>query len=95
LPFLDHLRWGVIALVVTVHAAVTYSGVGGWYYHEPARLGTPSLVAFLAYETHLQAFFMGLLFLVSGFLTPGAFDRKGARQFLSDRVMRLGVPTAF
>ena len=47
LPFLDHLRWGVIVLVVTLHAAVTYSGVGGWYYHEPAQLDTLSLVAFL------------------------------------------------
>jgi hypothetical protein len=94
LPFLDHLRWGVIALVVPFHAAVTYSGIGGWYYHEPAKLDTPSLVAFLAFELHLQAFFMGLLFLVAGFFVPGAFDRKGARQFLRDRAMRLGVPTA-
>lgn len=94
-PFLDHLRWGVIVLVVTLHAAVTYSGIGGWYYHEPAKLGTPSLVFFLAYETHLQAFFMGLLFLVAGYFVPGACDRKGERRFLRDRVMRLGVPTAF
>ena len=62
---MDHLRGGVVALVVILHAAVTCSGIGGWYYHEPAKLGTVSRVAFLAYELHLQAFFMGLLFLVA------------------------------
>ena len=90
---MDHLRWGVVSLVVTLHAAVTYSGVGGWYYHEPAKIDAPSLVAFLFYETHLQAFFMGLLFLVAGFFVPGAYDRKGPRRFLRDRAVRLGIPT--
>ncbi len=92
---MDHLRWGVVALVVTLHAAVTYSGIGGWYYHEPAKLGTTSLLTFLTYELHLQAFFMGLLFFVAGFFVPGAYDRKGAGRFLKDRMLRLGVPTAF
>ncbi len=93
--YLDHLRWGVIVLVVALHAAVTYSGVGGWYYHEPAQLGAPTLLFFLAFETHLQAFFMGLLFLVSGYFVPTAYDRKGARRFLLDRAFRLGLPVAF
>ena len=92
---MDHLRWGGVALVVTVHAAVTYSGIGGWYYHEPATLDTTSLVVFLAYELHLQAFFMGLLFLVAGYFVPGGYDRKGPRRFWRDRLMRLGAPTAF
>jgi glucan biosynthesis protein C len=92
---MDHFRWGVIVLVVTLHAAVTYSGIGGWYYHEPAELDAASRVVFLAYELHLQAFFMGLLFFVAGYFVPGAYDRKGARRFLLDRVTRLGVPTAF
>lgn len=93
--FMDHFRWGVVALVVTIHAAVTYSGIGGWYYHEPAELGTGSLLFFLAYELHLQAFFMGLLFFVAGYFVPGAYDRKGAWRFLQDRAYRLGLPTLF
>lgn len=82
-------------LVVALHAAVTYSGVGGWYYHEPASLGVPTLLFFLAFETHLQAFFMGLLFLVAGYFVPPAYDRKGTRRFLLDRAFRLGLPVAF
>ncbi|MFL0268783.1 acyltransferase family protein [Candidatus Clostridium radicumherbarum] len=40
-----------------------------------------------------QAYFMGLLFLLSGYFTPGSYERKGPSQFLKDRLLRLGVPT--
>lgn len=40
-----------------------------------------------------QAYFMGLLFLFSGYFTPGSFERKGPRSFLKDRLLRLGIPT--
>jgi len=94
LLFVDNLRWLMIVLVVTVHASVTYSHIGSWYYYEPTNPGPLSLLAFLLYETHLQAFFMGLLFLIAGYFVPGSFDRKGARRFMADRGVRLGIPTA-
>jgi hypothetical protein len=40
-----------------------------------------------------SAYFMGLLFLLSGYFTPGSLERKGAWQFLKDRLLRLGIPT--
>lgn len=40
-----------------------------------------------------QAYFMGLLFLISGYFTPGSFERKGAGTFLKDRLLRFGIPT--
>jgi len=40
-----------------------------------------------------QAYFMGLLFLLSGYFTPGSFKHKGPRKFLTDRLLRLGIPT--
>ncbi len=40
------------------------------------------------------AFFMGLFFLLAGYFTAGAFDRKGAPAFLGDRALRLGLPLA-
>lgn len=94
LLFIDNLRWLMIALVVTIHSAVTYSNLGSWYYTEPARLSPPTLLFFVLYETLLQAFFMGLLFLIAGYFVPGSCDRKGLRRFLTDRAVRLGVPTA-
>lgn len=93
LPFVDNLRWLMIALVLTMHAAVTFSNLGSWYYVEPVQLDPASLIVFVFYQTHLQAFFMGLLFLIAGYFVPGAYERKGPRRFLADRAVRLGVPT--
>ena len=41
------------------------------------------------------AFFMGFFFLISGYFIEGSYDRKGAAKFLSDRLLRLGVPLVF
>ncbi|MFC2013764.1 acyltransferase family protein [Chloroflexota bacterium] len=39
-----------------------------------------------------QSWFMGAFFLISGYFTPGSFDRKGPGSFLKDRLLRLGIP---
>jgi peptidoglycan/LPS O-acetylase OafA/YrhL len=93
LQFIDNLRWMMIVLVVSMHAAVTYSHLGSWYFMEDPQPSQAVLVVFAAYQMFLQAFFMGLLFLIAGYFVPGAFDRKGPGNFLRDRVLRLGVPS--
>jgi acyltransferase-like protein len=93
LDFLDNLRWVMIVLVVSMHAAVTYSHLGSWYFMEDPKPGTAVIVVFATYQTFLQAFFMGLLFLIAGYFVPGAFDRKGFHNFLRDRAVRLGLPS--
>ena len=93
LPFIDNLRWVMIMLVLSMHAAVTYSSRGGWYYKEPATLSRPELLTFITYQAFLQSFFMSLLFFVAGYFVPGAYDKKGAGQFMKDRAARLGWPT--
>jgi len=72
---------------------VTYSGLGSWYYHEGAVLDMVSKLVFFAYEILSQAFFMGILFFIAAVFVPGAYDRKGPRRFIVDRLVRLGVPT--
>jgi len=93
LLYIDNLRWLMIVLVVAMHAAVTYSGLGSWYYKEPTTLRPFTALLFLIFQTHLQAFFMGLLFLIAGYFVPPSFDRKGPARFVADRAFRLGVPT--
>lgn len=93
LEFIDNLRWVMITLVVSMHAAVTYSHLGSWYFMEEPKPGRIVLVVFAAYQMFLQAFFMGLLFLIAGYFVPGAFDRKGLGHFLRDRSVRLGIPS--
>lgn len=93
LYFVDNIRWLIIVQVVVVHAAVTYSNMGDWYYIEPAKLGVLSSLVFGIFQSFTQAYFMGLLFLIAGYFVPASFDRKGPCRFLWDRAVRLGVPT--
>ena len=60
---------------------------------EDPKPGLALTAVFATYQTFLQAFFMGLLFLIAGYFVPGAFDRKGFGKFLHDRAVRLGVPS--
>jgi surface polysaccharide O-acyltransferase-like enzyme len=39
-----------------------------------------------------QAFFMSAFFLFAGYFTPRSLERRGAKQFLNDRLIRLGIP---
>jgi peptidoglycan/LPS O-acetylase OafA/YrhL len=95
LEFVDNLRWVMIVLVVSMHAAVTYSHIGSWYFMEDPKPGTLVMAVFATYQIFLQAFFMGLLFLLAGYFVPPAFDRKGPLPFIVDRAIRLGVPSLF
>ncbi len=93
LAWIDAIRWTVIAMVVLMHACVTYSGLGGWFYKEPGELGIGAQLAFPLYQTFAQAFFMGLLFFVSAAFVPASYDKKGFWRFLGERAFRLGIPS--
>ena len=93
--FIDNLRWSMILLVISMHAADTYSPLGSWYFTDRTPLSRASLLFFAAWQTYLQSFFMGLLFFVAGFFAPASLARKGARQFARDRAFRLGLPVLF
>ncbi|HEV2355407.1 MAG TPA: acyltransferase, partial [Puia sp.] len=93
LAYIDNIRWVMIMLVLSMHAAVTYSGVGSWYYNEQAPVSAAEKAVFVTYQAFLQSFFMGLLFFIAGYFVPGAYDRKGGWRFLRDRAFRLGLPT--
>jgi glucans biosynthesis protein C len=90
--YIDNLRLVMIIFVVMIHTAVTYSGLGSWYYKEGAQLDALSMFLFGLPQAFTQAYFMGLLFLVAGYFVPGAFDKKGFRRFINDRLVRLGIP---
>jgi glucans biosynthesis protein C len=83
----------MILLVLSMHAADTYSPFGSWYYTDRGASGFGTVLAFGLYQTFLQAFFMALLFFIAGYFAAPAFDRKGPARFSRDRLLRLGVPT--
>ena len=89
--YLDNLRVFLTILVIVHHIAASYGDVGGWYYNEPVS-GPVSAITFTFVMAINQAFFMGFFFLLAGYFGPSSAARKGTRAFLSDRLVRLGVP---
>jgi len=90
--YIDRLRSVMIALVILHHTAITYGASGGWFYHELSPSSTLSSVILTLFCATNQAYFMGILFLLAGYFTPGSLERKGYTSFLSDRFLRLGLP---
>jgi glucan biosynthesis protein C len=92
LLYIDNLRWSAISMVVIMHAAVTYSPFGEWYYREHPELSIGAKIAFAAYQSFQHAVAMGLLFGIAGFFAAGAVARKGVGGFIRERLRRLGLP---
>jgi surface polysaccharide O-acyltransferase-like enzyme len=93
--YLDNLKWLMIVLVIFLHAGVTYSGSGSWYYVENAH---PDLLTWLTLAPFLsftQAYFMGFLFFIAGVFVPASLERRGTKGFLGERLFRLGLPLLF
>ena len=91
LLFIDNLRILLICLVIMVHLSITYGGSGSWYYKE----GRPDALTFALLTLHnatIQAFSMGLFFMIAGYFTAGSYDHKGPWRFLRERLLRLGIP---
>jgi fucose 4-O-acetylase-like acetyltransferase len=95
LHYVDNLRWVMIMLVLSMHAAVTYSHLGSWYFMEKTPVSMPETFIFGTYQAWLQSFFMGFLFFIAGYFVPKAYDTKGPGKFLKDRAYRLGLPLLF
>jgi len=89
--FVQWIRVFLICLVVAHHAGQPYGPTGGeWPLRDPAS------AEWLRFFFGLNAaFFMGFFFLIAGYFTAGAYDRKGGATFVKDRLIRLGIPLAF
>ena len=90
--FIDHLRVSLVILVVLHHVAIVYGAIIPFYYVEPPMNDPLAVLVLLVFALVNQSWFMGALFLVAGYFTPGSFDRKGPSSFLKERLLRLGIP---
>lgn len=91
--WIDNLRVAIIVGVIGSHVSVIYALDVGWWYEELTAGAIARAVLAAVFAPGLL-FGMGLMFFVAGWFTPPAFERKGARRFVIDRLWRLGVPTA-
>lgn len=91
----DALRATLTLLVLMHHAAISYGAIGDWFYREVPTDRSLSSTLLVYFCTINQAFFMGLFFLLAGYLTPGAIVRRGIYHYILDRLKRLGLPLVF
>ena len=93
LLFIDNIRIFLTVLVILHHLMITYAGkeVGGWIYYDYHPDDITAAVGRWFCSLN-QSYFMGLFLFISAYFVPGAYDRKGARRFLKDRLIRLGIP---
>jgi len=92
IAWIDNLRVLMIIFVVMLHTAVTYSGLGSWYYVENEKVDMISTLVLAFFQTFTQAYFMSLLFMISGYFTQKSLERKSTGLFISGRLSRLGLP---
>jgi peptidoglycan/LPS O-acetylase OafA/YrhL len=90
--YIDRLRSVMTALVILHHTAITYGGAGGWFWREVEPSAARSSVLLTLFCATNQAYFMGFFFLLAGYFTPAALERKGYARFIGDRFLRLGLP---
>lgn len=91
LLYINNLRILLITLILMLHIAITYGAEGSWYYKEHTG-DVLSAVLLTMFTAVVQSFVLGFFFMISGYFTPGSYSRKGARTFLKDRFIRLGIP---
>lgn len=94
IAYIDYLKVILTILVIVHHAAVTYGAPGGWYYSEKTTLLGVSL-ALTTLVAINQSFFMGFFFFLSALFIPSSHDKKGPVKFITDRLVRLGLPLFF
>lgn len=92
--YIDHLKVVLTVLVVLHHSFITYGAPGGWYYSQKTtHMG--ALIPMTMFVAINQAFFMGFFFFLSAYFITSSYQKKGAKQFVLDRLKRLGIPLVF
>jgi len=90
LYYLDNLKICLVILVIVHHVGQAYGPTGGfWHYSSSLGESIPTLYRFFSVNA---AFFMGCLFLISGYFFPMSYDRSNGRGFLQKRLLRFGLP---
>jgi hypothetical protein len=94
---LDRARTFITLLVLANHSVVAYTQFGRFYpnhylWSTAPIVDTQRWGGFNALTLFNDAFFMSLMFLLSGLFVWPSLKRKGVAHFLRDRALRLGLP---
>jgi hypothetical protein len=94
---LDRARTFITLLVLANHSVVGYTQFGRFYpnhylWSTAPIVDTQRWIGFNVLTLFNDAFFMSLMFLLSGLFVWPSLKRKGIQHFLRDRALRLGLP---
>jgi len=89
--YIDNMRLLFTVCVILHHVALTYGAHSGWYYYENTDDAFTNLILTLLMTVN-RTWVLGCFFMITGYFTPGSYDRKGTFGFLKDRIIRLGIP---
>lgn len=90
--YIDNLRTALITGIVLGHLSVTYGFDADWTYFEKGEVYPAFILTQLFVVAIGISFALPLFFMIAGYFTVPAYDHKGPRQFLVDRLTRLGIP---
>lgn len=93
----DYLRAFAVVLVLCQHAILAYTKYAFINFENPLANSNPVVneqrwLGFDLIVAFNETFLMALLFFISGMFVWQSLARKGARKFLRDRLIRLGLP---
>lgn len=97
---IDYLRTTLTIMVIAYHSSLAYTTLAHGEKEHVFRATLPIVdeaqSAFFDYTQNFNdAFFMSLMFFVSGLFVYPALRRHGTLRFIGHRTLRLGVPFAF
>ncbi|MEO8532378.1 MAG: acyltransferase [Flavobacterium sp.] len=94
LAYIDNIKIILTILVILHHTVITYGGSGGWYWIQKTTCFA-ALVPMTMFVSINQSFFMGFFFLLAAYFTDPSYLKKGTSKFITDRLVRLGIPLLF
>lgn len=89
---LDRLRAFVVVMVIVLHGAITYMAFppSWWYVLEPR-----TSLYFTALVLLIDVPIMPAMFFIAGYFALPSLQKRGARLFLRDKLVRIGIPWVF
>src|SRR3954469_2332107 len=94
LVYISNIKILLTILVILHHTFIAYSTSDGWYYTEPTKI-FGVLIPVKMFISINQSFFMGFFFMLAAYFTDSSFTKKGTFKFITDRLIRLGIPLVF
>jgi surface polysaccharide O-acyltransferase-like enzyme len=91
MEFISRYKGLLATLVVLIHTGITYGGIGGWDFVEAHDVLWLKVLT-TTINSLSQSFVLGAFYFISAYFLPRSLEKKGPARFLTDRLVKLGIP---